>query len=94
MTEEQYKKYQALTQEIKPVKEFLSWCGEKYHHKMGVGRYLFSIIASKERFALRADLPFGSIEQHTYPIPKELQKHIIEVIEQYVDEKEKELEDI
>ena len=93
MTEEQYKKYQALTQEIKPVKEFLSWCGDKYRER-AIGQYSFCIKVFGKKFSFRASRHWCSETDNTFDIPFELQSRIVAVVEQYMDEKEKELEDI
>ena len=93
MTEEQYKKYQALTQEIKPVKEFLSWCGDRYRER-AIGQYSFRIKVFGKKLSFRASRHWCSETDNTFDIPFELQSRIVAVVEQYMDEKEKELEDI
>ena len=93
MTEEQYKKYQALTQEIKPVKAFLCWCGDRYRERT-IGQYPFSIKVFGNKFSFRAKRYWVSETDNTFDIPFELQSRIVAVVKQYMDEKEKELEDI
>ena len=66
MTEEQYKKYQALTQEIKPVKEFLSWCGDKYRER-AIGQYSFRIKVFGKSFHLE-QAGIGVLKQTTHLI--------------------------
>ena len=92
MTEKQYQKYQAIETEIKDVKRFLGWCGNKYHSCQG--KYPFMVRMLRKRFALVDKRPWKNIDDATYYIPQELQKRIIDVIEQYVDEKEQEKNEI
>ena len=96
MTEEQYKKYTDIKNEIKSLKNFLSYCGNKYRTKM-TNQHRFSIKtfkSIKDKFFLYEKNGWGSMEDNTYEIPQELQKRIIEVVERYVEEKEKEMENI
>lgn len=93
MTEEQFNRYEFISKEIKPIKDFLFWCGNKYAHWAG-SQYDFGIVCAFQRFALRMKRRSSSDKENTYDIPWELQDRIIDVIEQYVDEKQKELEEI
>jgi hypothetical protein len=43
MTKEQYNKYKQIETELKPIKDFLFYCGNKYHEK-GVRYFLSNLI--------------------------------------------------
>lgn len=92
MTEKQYKRYQEIETEIKDTKCFLGWCGNKYHSYQG--KYPFIVRMLRKGFALVAKRPWKNIDEATYYIPQELQKRIIDVMEQYIDEKEQEKNEI
>jgi hypothetical protein len=94
MTEKQYKRYQEIEAEIKDTKNFLGWCGNKYKSCTYSGKYPFILRILRKGFALTAKKPWNSIDEATYYIPQELQERIIKVIEQYVDEKEQEKNEI
>lgn len=47
MTREQYKKYDKILEELRPVKWFLNWCGDRYKDK-SVSKYRFRIITKSE----------------------------------------------
>lgn len=89
MTDNQFNRYKELKDEIAPLKEFLFWCGIKYHAGW-ISRRQMRII--KKKFCVCKD--FGPIENNEVKLPLELQNRIIDVIEQYVDEKQKELDEI
>ena len=92
MTEKQYKRYQEIEEEIKDTKKFLAWCGNKYHSFNG--KYPFVLKMLRRGFALITQRPWSADLESTYCIPQELQQRIIEVMEQYVDEKEQEKNEI
>lgn len=92
MTERQYKRYQEIEAEIEDTKKFLSWCGNKYRSYSG--KYPFILRILRKGFALTAKRPWHSIDEATHYIPQELQERIIEVMEQYIDEKEQEKSEI
>lgn len=91
MTNEQYEKYKKLEEEVKPVKDFLFWCGDRYKDKT-TGKYTFGILTKLNNFFMYKNSRFSSMESNTFEIPKELQKRIVQTIEEYVDEVEKEME--
>lgn len=93
MTKEQYEKYTKINKEVENLKNFLMWCGKRYKDN-NVGKYPFQINAKTKKLDLRSMLQFSSIPDNTYEISVELQNRIIKTIENYVDEKEKELLDI
>lgn len=93
MTKEQYKHYQEITKEIEPIKSFLMWCGDRYKEKT-ICKPFFNIITKAKSFVMHKKHYLWSVEQNSYEIPFELQKRIVKVIEEYVDEKEKELESL
>ncbi|MGN1138294.1 MAG: hypothetical protein ACI4RM_02515 [Ruminococcus sp.] len=90
MTNEQFNKYQTLKKEIEPIKSFLNWCGKRYRRK-GIGQYHMRLI--KKKFCIGRK-GIGAIESTIVEIPIELQDRIIDVIEEYFDEKQKELDEI
>lgn len=92
MTKKQYIEYTEKSKEIEEIKRFLYWCGVKYHCKC-IAQYPFRIGKAK-KFNLRMERHFCEEYENTYKIPDELQGKIIDVIENYVEQKEKELEDI
>lgn len=91
MTETQYKSYSAIREEIEPIKDFLTFCGDRYHKK-GFPKYPFSLVKIAEKIAVKFLSPVSGAE--TCELPKELRDEIIKVIEDYVTRKEKELEEI
>lgn len=94
MTEKQFVKYREIQEEIDPIKEFLFWCGNRYHGN-GFGKYRFKLATCRKRFVLRrVGLAGGVVAGDTFKMPRELQERIIEVVEQYFDEKQKELDEI
>ena len=93
MTNEQYEKYKSLSEELVPVKQFLNFCGDKYHNGC-YGWYKFKILTKLKEFFMFAETNWGSMEERSYRMPKELQQRIVKVIEEYVDEKEEELKKI
>jgi hypothetical protein len=94
MTEKQFAKYKKIQEELEPIKEFLFWCGNRYHNNC-VGKYHFKIGTYRKHFALkRIGLAGGVVADDTFEMPYELQNRIVEVIEQYCDEKQKELDEI
>ena len=97
MTTEQYEKYKEIREEIKPIKNFLEWCGTYPHKDLNVGKYRFSLrtLFSKNKgVALYREMYAAGVSDNTFEIPKELQNRIIAVVENYVEEKEMELERI
>lgn len=89
MTEQQYQEYQRKKRELDPIKDFLFWCGKKY--RCSLGDYDCKIIVDKMLFGR---VGFGAIASHNFVMPKELKDRVIAVVEQYVDEKELELQNI
>ena len=90
MTDEQFEKYQTLKNEIEPIKEFLEWCGKRYRC-YGVHPYPMRLI--KKKFSIGA-IGNSLLDSTIVKLPIELQDRIIDVIEEYFDEKQKELEKI
>ena len=91
MTKEQYNKYKQIETELVPIKDFLFYCGNKYHEK-GVFYFLTKLIIKRQfRIGTRKRKSMDNIE---FVVPGDLHNRIIDVIEQYVDEKEKEMEEI
>ena len=92
MTDEQYQKYAKIKEEIEPIKDFLFWCGHKYSSR-GYGGYETKLIRKKSIFSI-GRVAYGGMTSMDVKIPLELQDRIIDVVEQYVDEKQKELDEI
>lgn len=89
MTKEQYNKYNQIETELKPIKDFLFYCGNKYHEK-GVRYDLIRLIIKRQfRIGTRKIM-----YNKDFDVPKDLHDKIIDTIEQYIDEKEKEMQEI
>lgn len=93
MTKEQYEQYTRINDEVKHLKSFLMWCGKRYKDN-SVSKYPFEIDTKTKGFVLRRIWFSNSISDNTYEISVELQNRIIETIENYVNEKEKQLQEI
>lgn len=93
MTEEQYKKYGNMYSELQPVKTFLEWCGDRYKNQV-TRKFDFKIIAKAKNLFLYRKFYAANIEENTYEIPEDLQKRIVIVIEDWVEEKENEMKNI
>ncbi len=89
MTKEQYNKYEEIKKDLEPIKDFLFYCGNKYHEK-GV-RYILSKLIIKRQFRIGTR---RNMDNREFAVPRDLHNRIIDVIEQYVDEKEKEMQEI
>lgn len=97
MTKNQYEEYKKLNDEIENLKLFLFYCSKKYQYHMFYTYYLFSLIPIKKfskHFKLRIKDITRRENDKTFDISKDLHDRIINVIEEYVDEKEKELEEL
>lgn len=92
MTKEQFEAYNKSKQEIKPVRDFLTWCGDKYHTK-GICKYRFLIFGKRKLF-FQMKAHFMRREENLFEIPDDLQDEIIKVVERWVDKKEQELLEI
>lgn len=90
MTKEQYELYQEKENEIKRVRDFCFWCGDK-HKEIYSSRYFFDLVTKGKDLFLHRKCSGSSEKDNTYEIPKELQERIIKVTEDYLDEKEQEL---
>ena len=89
MTEQQYYEYQKKKKELDEIKDFLFWCGKR--HRKCLGEYDSKIIVDKLLFGR---VGFGAIGSQNFVMPRELRDRVIAVVEQYVDEKELELQNI
>lgn len=92
MTNEQYNKYTEIKKELADIKWFLSWCGDRYATNTIVP-YKFKLITRAKRFLLHR-ISYISINNEDIEIPVELQRRIVKVIEEYVNEKEQEMKNI
>ncbi len=96
MIKEQIEKYHEIEKEIQPLKDLMGWCGDKYRIP-GVSAYrLFLIkIFGVIPVFLRNKILFSSIDDGSpVVIPKELQAEIVAVIENYIERREKEMEEL
>lgn len=92
MTKEQVERYQEIEAEIRPLKGLMEFCGKKYREpqffnpwKMIIRRFCQVIRLSGR----------GLPECYTdVAVPKELQTEIVEVIENYIERREKEMEEL
>lgn len=97
MTRDDYEKYKKLNEEVENIKTFLFYCGKRYRCKLFFMYYLFDLLPIKrfnKHFKLRNRCGDLSDENDIFDIPRDLQERIIDVIEDYVDEKERELEEL
>lgn len=96
MTKEQVKKYHKIEDEIQPLKELMGWCGCK--HKIP-GTSLLRMYLTKIWMCIpviyRDKIMLSHIDTHDpVVIPKELQAEIVAVIENYIERREKEMEEL
>ena len=91
MTKDQFEKYQKIEQEIAPVRAFLFWCGDRYKEPT-VGEKPFSIKTTFKRFCLRRQFHGCTESDNLFEIPHDLQCRLVKVMEEYLDEREKEKE--
>lgn len=92
MTEKQFHEYKKIKEELSDIKEFLFWCGTKY--KGRTTSYFRTRLIGRKVLISVGRKGYGSIGDTEIKLPKELQESIIDVIEQYVERREKELEEI
>lgn len=92
MTKEQIKKYYNIEKEIQPLRSLMELCGDKYRIKSLDYRWRMFMYTTKKRLHLRTNEP-NCIEFSTV-IPKELQTEIVAVIENYIERREKEIEEL
>ena len=92
MTKEQVKKYNDIEKEIQPLRALMELCGDKYRGKLLDHRWRMIMYTAKKLLHLRSNEPncieFGAV------IPKELQTEIVAVIENYIERREKEMEEL
>ena len=93
MTKEQYEEYTIINDEVKQLKSFLMWCGNKYKDD-SVIKCKCKIYAKKTKIALMRIWFSKSFSDNLFEVSDELQNRIIETIENYVNEKEKRLSEI
>lgn len=91
MTQEQFKKYRAIEEEIKPLRKFLFWCGNRYKEPL-VGKKPFFIKTAFKNFYLYRRFPGAIASDNAFEIPYDLQCRLVKVMEEYLDEREKEKE--
>lgn len=89
MTKDQFDKFKQIEEEIKPIRDFLLYCGSKRPVDY---RTRFSLLPNFKNFSLWMKWHSNRKEDCLYEIPDELQCRIVSVIEDYLDEREKEKE--
>ena len=93
MTKEQFELYKKIENEIEDIKKFLFWCGKRHHGKY-VSKFRFNFLTKGKELFIHRNSSLSTSEENTFNIPIELQERIIEVVENYLDEKEEELRKI
>lgn len=91
MTKDQFNKFKQIEDEIKPIRDFLWHCGGRRPEGY---RITFSLFPGFKKFSLWMNWHSGKKEDCLYEIPNELQWRIVSVIEDYLDEREKEKEEL
>lgn len=92
MKKEQFEKYIAIKTEVDKIKGFLVWCGKKYKDPL-TSHFPIRVIGRKVLISVgRKGL--GGLNDTEIQLPWELQQDIIEVIEKYVERREREMEEI
>ena len=86
MTNKQYKRYAEIEGELEPIRLFLKGCK---HTKLPFIKLFFA----KPKFRLERK-QYALFDTYDITVSGALQERIIAVIKQYVDEKEKEKENI
>ena len=96
MTKEQVKKYNDIEKEIQPLRAIMNLCGDKYRIKSLNSGWRMIMYTAKKLLHLRCNEP-NCIEyciEYSAAIPKELQTEIVAVIENYIERREKEMEEL
>lgn len=93
MTKEQFELYKKIENEIEDIKNFLFWCGKR-HRGNCVPKFRFNFLTKGKELFIHLNSSLSKSEENTFNIPIELQERIIEVTENYLDEKEEELRKI
>lgn len=96
MTEQKYKEYERLYKEIRPLKDFLSVCGDEFRDKENCRfivpfRLNVKSIKVQHKSARRFDYERGIGE---YEIPASIQRKIVALVEEYVEQKEEEMRNL
>lgn len=94
MTEKQYEEYCAIKAEVDNLKRFLCMCGKKYYRSDMFDYHYKTRLLGKKRSCAVERKGWGWVHSEAYELPDELQVEIIDVIERYVERKEKEMENI
>lgn len=94
MTKDQFDRYNKIKKELKPLYGFLFWCGNRYRES--TRKQHFSIIRNKKKWGLKASAMWDTNlkEIGNHELPEDLRERIITAMEDYVAEKEAELEAI
>lgn len=92
MTESQYKEYTKIKAEIAPERELLFWCGNRYANKLGFCYHIRAMLRRRKLMLER--IGYGAIDSEEYELPRDLQDKLIQVMEDWLSEKEKQLESI
>lgn len=93
MTKEQVKKYREIEDEIRPLKNLMELCGNKYRGRPLDRMWRMSMyVFCKKVLMFRCNEPFTRQCETTFP--KELQTEVVTVIENYIERREKEMEEL
>lgn len=92
MTKEQIEKYHKIEDEIRPLKGLMGFCGERYRMQAAFNPWKMKLRRFRRTLRMSGQ---GLPECYTdVAIPKELQTEIVTVIENYIDRREKEMEEL
>lgn len=92
MTKEQVEKYRKIEDEIRPLKEYMKFCGERFRKYTNCNPWKMRLRRLGKVIRLSGR---GLPECYTdIAIPKELQIEIVAVIENYIERREKEMEEL
>lgn len=91
MRKQQYEEYTKIKDEVDNLKGFLFWCGKKY--RSCGSHFPTRVIGRKVRISVGRK-SIGVISATEISLPAELQEAIIDVIEKYVEQREKDMEAI
>ena len=92
MTENQFKTYEKINNEIRSLEGLMAVCGKKY--KKMEGLYPIRIMIKGINKLLLSYFGCGIISEDEYTISPALQKRIVDTIEKYIDEKKLEMENL
>lgn len=95
MTEQKYKEYEKLYNEIRPLKNFLTWCGDEFRcRETHPFAFMFHLHAKSIRLHReKGDGFYGQLISEC-EIPASIQRKIVALVEEYVKQKEEEMRNL